>query len=283
MADHFGRAWSFEIGPLLIESTDGSGNSNRVVFEVERDDTPVPNRAKIEVYNLSRAEMNQILTAKSVPVRMQAGYTDNYQQIFLGGMRRGYRKKDGTELVLCLSAGEGSEEIQTAKISRTFPSGTEYTNIVKALSDALKLAGISKAASDLSKISGATGGPLTLAGEAGYEMTAFLRSFGCRWFVQNGQLVILPLGGLSKSTGIKVETLLSDPELNVIKEKDAEGNKVRTTVISFTTILEPALYPGASCRLDDDDLGGDVVLKSTKIRGDTHGTTWTLEAEAVYP
>jgi hypothetical protein len=275
MTIHFGRAWIVEIGDVKIESTDGTGMSNRVVFDVERDDTSVPNRASLRVYGLAPQTLNRLQAAPdNLPCRIQAGYKDNYQQIFAGELRRGLTVKDGTDVVFNAAAGEGTEKIQTSKINKTFPKGVDVRQVVETLAEQLGVGTIHDASDG--SIVGSLSTALTVQGDTGYELTELLAAFLCSWHITGDTLVIQRQDKLLATPGILVETLIKSPEIVWVKNK---LTKVKEQLIKVVTILEPGIYPGVG--IEVSGFGG-ILVKSTKHRGDTHTNTWELEFEGKF-
>lgn len=260
-----------------MASTDGRGISNRCVFEVDRDATPTPNRASLQIYNLDPEERKKILdVGPRIPVRIQAGYVGDYQIIYQGEMLRAFVRQDGYDKVLSVQAGEGNDKIRTAQISRTFAKGTPVADAIQAIAKALDVGGI------VDKTFGRVNGKLSAAwtshGDAGYELTALLKGYDCNWYLDTGRL-ILNSGEAIQATGIKVQTLISDPELHLVKDKATKKN---VEVVRFTTILESGMFPGAGIELAGEELSGAVSLSAVKFRGDTHGSTWISECEGVF-
>lgn len=273
MTLHFGRAWVVEIGDVKVESVDGKGISNRVFFEVERDDSTVPNRAQLRIFNLAPNTLNQLTAAPdNLPCRIQAGYTDNYQQIFAGELRRGMVSDERPDTVFSAAAGEGTEKLQSSKVSKTWPKGIEYKQVVNHLAELLGVGTIQDATKGA--ITGALSSSLTLRGDTGFELTSLLRGFGCRWFITGDTLTIQKVDTVLATPGILVESFLRPPELVWVKDKQT-GQKEQ--MLKCTTILEPGVYPGVGIEVRDF---GNVLVKATKHRGDSHSNTWELEFEA---
>lgn len=277
----FGRAWDIEIGPLRVFSTDGLGQGHRCVFEIDRDDSPIPNRASLAVYNLNPSERKQILdVGKRVPVRIQAGYRDGYQIIYQGDLLRSYVKQEGNDIVFAAQSGEGNEKVRSAQISRVFPKGTKIKDVILAIAEALEFDAVVD--KTFAAVNGSLADSWTAHGDAAYELTALLKGFRCRWYVDAGRVVLLKTNESTTATGIKIQTLLTPAELHLVKDK---ATKKQIEVVRFTTILEPGLFPGAGIELDDGEgsgLSGGVALRGVKFKGDTHGTTWASECEGVF-
>jgi hypothetical protein len=269
---HFGRAWVVELGDVKIESTDGRGVSNRVVFEVERDDTTIPNRASIAIYNLAPDTLARLRSApENLPCRIQAGYTDNYQQIFAGELRRGLVSREGADFAFRAAAGEGTEKVQSSRISKTWPKNIEYKQIITELSELLGVGTIQDASKGA--ITGALSSSLTLKGDTGYELTELLRGFGCRWFITGDTLTIQLLDTILSEPGILIESFIREPELVWVKDKQTQQKQ---QFLKCTTILQPELYPGVGVEVGEF---GAVLVKASKHRGDTHSATWEVEFE----
>lgn len=274
----FGRAWDIELGPIRVSSTDGKGQSFRCEFDVERDDSPTPNRATVKIYNLSREERKRILdVGKKVPVRIQAGYSDDYQLIYQGDLLRAFVRPDGQDYVLAAQSGEGNEAIRSAHVSKVFPKGSSFKEAITKIAEALGFESVVD--KTLGAVNGSFADSWTSHGDAAFELTALLKGFGCRWYVDTGRVVMVKVNETGAATGIQIKTLLAPPELHLVKDKTT-GQQIE--VVRFSTVLEPRIFPGAIVELVDEFLGGVVLLRSVKFLGDTHGSNWFSECEGVF-
>lgn len=268
--EQFRRALILTVGTIEITAL-------RVVFEVEKDLTGKPNKARFDIYNLNETHRQQLETAKSVPVQCDAGYIDGMSVIFLGTLRAGASYRDGPNWVTQLSAGDGAEEIKSSRVNVSIAPGTTTDQVLRQVAEALGVkVGNLKDTFAMIKTDWKAGGNLfpngtVITGSAAREMTAVCRSLGLDWTIHNGELQIQErgktLGGeaifLSKKTG-----MINTPEL------DAKG------VLRIDCLMQPDVFPGRLLVVESDRVRGQFRIEKTTHKGDAFGGDWTISIEA---
>ena len=285
-------------GPLGLDGfrlqTSANPNMLRVTFDIERDETPWPNTAAIEVYNLNADHRNELGSKRAVPCQLQAGYADASYGIFSGMLRSAGSTKQGTDWVTVLEAGDGElnkkgEPIASGSIHKTWSRGTPIVAIVQDFAHEMDV-DLGNAAVVGASGSLTTGVALshafTVDGPILDEWVYFMRSIGVGWSIQDSALqlrlpdvpiptaeIISPLTGLIGE--IEIATLIIERENTITKRKE----QTEKTVYSGACLLRPALVPGSLFVLQARNQAVPCVLHRVRHHGDTHGTDWYSEFE----
>lgn len=268
--EQFRRVLILTVGTLEIVAL-------RVTFEVEKDLSGKPNKARFDVYGLNEPHRRQLESAAKVPVQCEAGYIDGTSVIFLGNLRAGASYRDAGSWVTQLSAGDGAEEVKTARANVSISPGATTDEVLRQVAERLgvKLGNL-KDTFALIKKDFRAGGNLfpngtVITGSAAREMTAICRSLGLDWTIHNGELQIQERGKtlgseaifLSKKTG-----MIGSPEL------DAKG------VLRIDCLMQPDVFPGRLLVVEADRVKGQFRIEKTTHRGDNFGGDWTIAIEA---
>lgn len=296
----FQRAYRLNIGGVEIDARSGVGlRALRVGFSVQRDVKRHPNNCEIRVYNLTKAHQAELAKQPAVRVRLEAGYVGDLGTIFDGDLRTARTRKEGPDDVTSVSGGDGESKIRTARINKTFGSGTPVATVLNELAKALGVgAGNLRdfAGAQLANGSKTLTRPLTLHGPVFDELEHVTRSCGLRWSIQDSALQLreagLPVGDrqgplLRKDSGligqVEVETVIAGSEkakgvVKTNKTLQAQGFGKGTTKVSGTALLRPDLIPGVPFRVESDAFTGNLVCVATVHSGDTHSTDqWSVE------
>ena len=155
----------------------------------------------LEIHNLSEAHRREILAAprRSTFVEVQAGYVDGLALLFRGDKRKGVPEREGTDWIVRITAGDGEHALRSARVARSFASGSTLQQVVQHIADAMGVG----AGNAVTALRGATLGALDatfaegtiLHGLAAAELTRLTSSAGLTWSIQDGVLQVLPRGG----------------------------------------------------------------------------------------
>jgi hypothetical protein len=283
-------------------------------FQVQREKGLTPNNANVVIYNLAedtRATLEQLsggfgqgsalarkhtlssrtpkkrktpkagvaappADADGVVVRIEAGYGVNIGQIFFGVLRKVSSWRQGPDWVTQISGGDAEKSLTTAKISRTFKTGTPLTAVVKALVGALGVGqgGLNNTLAALDVTGFLTGGrtlqhSLTVHGDAATELDQFMRSLGFEWSVQDGAFYAGPAG--TPTFPGQGPLLTPDTGLVDVPQIDRNGKLVGKC------LLTPDLLPGRVFRVESTRVTGNFICEKTQHKGTSDGQDWFVE------
>lgn len=278
MGTLFRRAWRVTVGTLQIAAP------LRVAFEIERSVRSVPNKATVQLWNLTRDHQAQIEQAAAAQVRIEAGYEGDrgLELLFVGELWRARGagqairtdRQGSTDAVTHVEARDGGIAYQQARVERSFEAGVSVATVLRACADALGVgAGNLGDVVELAELD--AGGSVypegtVLSGQASRELTRILDSLGLRWSVQGGALQVLRRGAALRSQAVRLTPstgLVGAPEV---------GTRGAVKVVA---LLTPDLWPGRAVVLESARLTGRYLIRSTRYRGDSHGTDWYAECD----
>lgn len=270
----FDRAVELRIGqpadPLgVVMGLGRSWTDLRVEFSVTRTTGRKPNTASIKLYNPDQVSVG-IIQATGAMVQLLAGYKPLPSLIFTGNVaKRGITvEKNGTERIVVIEAGDGELSYTNARFDWHFNAGTDNNTILASLIAAMGL-GLGPGSPVLPPKVYNT--DVTFFGSAVRALTELCSDVGADYSIQDGNLEIL-LGGLPTS---ELAVLLS-PQTGLL------GSPARTDDgINLTSLLNPLIKPGKPVSVTSRDFIGFVKPKVVKHTGDTRGSAWQTEVEAV--
>ncbi len=275
----FRRAWRVQVGSLVV--ADSTAQALDVTFKIKRTlATGHAGTCELEVFNLTPEHRHELvsLPRRTSYVEVQAGYVEGMSTLFLGDLRKAVVKRDGTDYVTTVTAGDGEHSIRTARVSRSFAPGTPLHAAADALAEALGV-GVGNARDAFASAAFATGANVfaegaTLTGNAASELTRLCNAARLTWSVQDGNLQLLPLGGALERTAILLSEdtgMVGAPEI------------VNRRTITVTALLQPGLVPGQQVvvRSSVESARGTPALSAGAWRiteaeyaGDTNGGEW---------
>ena len=284
----FQRAYRLTVGSIEIDARTGVDlRSLRIAFAVERDIKRHPNNAEVAIWNLSPSNRLALSKLSEVPVRIEAGYVDDVGTIFQGDLRCARSMRDGTgspSFITRVSGGDGETKIRTARINRTFASGTPVGTVIRELGQAL---GVGEG--NLNQFGGAALAngsktltrSLTIRGSVFDELEAVTRSCGLQWSIQDSALQLREAGqpvGDRQGPLLRADTgLVGEVQVEAVATPEP-GFTRGSSKVTGVCLLRPDLIPGVPFRVESLAFTGNLVCVATVHRGDTHSTDqWIVE------
>ncbi len=277
----YNRKWE-----LVIASSGGGPGLKiteaRVAFDVEKTSTSEPNKATIQVYNLSQ-HSRDLIDEQDVAVVLKAGYEDLLQTVFVGVIKRGEHRKEPPDVITELECKDGGVDLETAEFRRSYKAGTSRRRVVQDIIDAMP--NTDTGLLTASGISGSIPGKLALSGGCRHMLNRLARSWDFEWSVQDGAVQILDETGTTLPAGLAI-VLSSSTGLIGSPSKVARSKKGARTNLSgagakFKSLLLPTIKPGVYVDLRGDTIKGFYKAETVAHRGDTHSSEWITETEGV--
>lgn len=297
MSRLYQRAYKLQVDNVVIEGG-GAGDQRiglSISFNVEKSGKSEPNKAKIEIRNLSRDTEADLLKrfkeqrAQRTPVvcELSAGYGDDIGIIFRGDIRSLTPRVDGTERVMGVIASDGAHAYKTARVSRSFAAGTTVETAIRACVDALGVGqgnlGDVISRMKLSGLGSTLPEGIALRGSAEKALRGLVKSSGFEVSIQHGSLQFQERGkpldreilSLSSDSG-----LVGSPEPQVdatVLGKDGKPKPAKSGGLKVRTLLLHQLYPGSRVQLDDENHKGQVFATEVSFIGDIASNDWNAE------
>lgn len=248
----------------------------RVSFTVKRTLKPDANSASVEVFNLS-ATSRAGIKRKGVRVILEAGYADvGLETVITGDCRLASHEQSGTEWVTRFELLDGGRVLRYGRASTSYAPGTPVSKAVGDLAGKLGISG-GQLAKQLPSLSAKTLNGIVTHGSVPETLDKLLKPQGYSWSIQDGRLQVLkgsdhteliPL--ISTDSGLIGSPKLLTPDKN-------EGR----SLLSFTSLLNARIRPGCLVAVQSKQFSGQFRVETVTHKGDTHGTDWTSEVEAI--
>ena len=294
----FNRAWSFEIGLPGKEGKTYSSSINavipysqqpnqtspltvigqpptalRIVFDIDKSSCSSSNKAKFEVYNLNA--QSRINYRAGYQIRFKAGYVGMLSTVYIGDIPRSAggctTRRRGADIITTFECGSAEKELVLAHYDNSYPPGTPISLIFEDLANQL----------------GVTLGPIlgipnktynngfACNGTVQKTLNTLCRGNGLQWNIQDDTLQIMPKGAHTGDSAIVLSNK-SIPGLTGLIDIPSEGDQFTT----FNSLLNPSLMPGRIVQIYSESINGSFyVVRRAHLKGDTHGTDWTVSCE----
>lgn len=259
---------------LLVGDENGEGldlSGFRVIFDVEKTANQDPNKAKIDIYNLSQTTVSKIESGELKRIVLQAGYETHSAVIFDGNIISTSQTRTGADTILSIEAGDGQNGYAYSLVNETVGAGYSNSEIATKSFNSMKERGVKdaqiKAADNETKY---PRGRVMFGAARTYARQASNNS-GAQWSVQDGHLVFCKTNEtrddreafvLNKSSGMEGAP-----------KTDKDGLTVSCRLNALLRIYDPI-------RVEAEFVKGDYKILSLKHSGDTHGNEWTTEIKA---
>lgn len=273
-----GRYWELIVGTTRIAMSDTPGDRSLTIkFDISKSLDREPNKASIQICNLSPAHRQGLEQADSPVVQLVAGYKDagGHGLLFAGDARSVITSREETDFWTTIESEDGGVSYRTATITRSFDAGVSLGTIIAACTAALGV-GEGNSVTYALRAELEAGGAvfpdgIALEGPAWRALDAICRSANLRWSIQNG---VLQLRGRRRAA-VATAVLLS-PQTGLIgsptrSARDARTGRVNVEAVS---LLQPALYPGRIVQVDSSTVTGNWLCHSVQYTGDSTGNDW---------
>ena len=230
----------------------------RVAATVTMSDDSEPNKATIQVYNVSE-ETIALVQGDDPVVRLHVGY-DVPLLIFQGNPTDGgvKVKREKPARILEIEAQDGGTVYQTAYSSTSYATETTAEQVFTQLAETMGVPlGSVSIAADVKFPTG-----IVLNGPVRNQLDRIARMSSARWFIRDGALYVVPIG---ESTG-EQSTVFSSTTGNLIGEPQATDDG-----IEIRGLLCATMRPGMAFRVESERYNGDYLATDVEFKVDTHG------------
>ena len=255
----FGRRWKLDITndqeTLSIEQL-------RVAFEIDKTINEKPNPAKIQVWNLNRDHINQLLSQDYKKVALSVGYGE-LRQIYVGDITKTRIQREGLDFVLTLECSDGHQAYTQSRAKTTLKAGATDKQIVEELQKTMPK--VQTGAIDIPNQRKLPRGRV-LNGNSRDILTKIARNNNADWSIQDGALIFLP-----KDKVLNDDAVLISQDTGMINapEQTDEG-------LELTCLLNPALQIGGLVKVESiiDYCNGEYKIIKLAHSGDGIGGDW---------
>ena len=255
----FGRCWKLDISndqeTLSVEQL-------RVAFEIDKTINEKPNPAKIQVWNLNRDHINQLLSQDYKKVALSVGYGE-LRQIYAGDITKIRIQREGLDFVLTLECSDGHQAYTQSRAKTTLKAGATDKQIVEELQKTMLK--VQAGAIDIPNQRKLPRGRV-LSGNSRDILTKVARNNGADWSIQDGSLVFLPKDQVLNDVAVLIS---QDTGMINAPEQTDEG-------LELTCLLNPALQIGGLVKVESiiEYFNGEYKIVKLAHSGDGIGGDW---------
>lgn len=241
-------------------------------FDVEKTSEKTPNRVRIQITNLNETSRST-LEQKNVIVRLEAGYQNQLDELFIGNISRGSSERGGHDWVTSIEAGDGEKAFGAAQVNTTLGPGANTKQVLETLATALgKGIGSIKGVLDTDIFQNG----ITLTGDVSQRIDEITDKMGLEWSIQDDKLQVLPPDVPSEEIGI-----ILTPETGLIgspvrREEAKKGGKF----LEFNALLRAQIKPGISLRIQSREVDGFFKIRKAQYSGDNRKGPFNVKCEA---
>lgn len=238
-----------------------------IQFDANKSDYGSVNKLNIKIYNLVESKRLKLVKdaeeVKYIPVKLEVGYQDTLEAVFIGNVQRGSNDRAGADFISSLECYSGMFDVANSTTNKTVRSKQ------KAL-DAL-LGDMPNTRKGKINITDQLTRPKVLVGGS-YKLLRELADEAQHVYIDNEQLNIVdddqvvssfvPI--VSATTG-----LINTPER-------------LSQQVTFTTLMNPALRVRGLCELvsaNAPHLNGLYKIRTINYKGDWQGQDWLMTCE----
>ncbi len=255
----FGRQFRLEIG----SGSEGIAiDALRVAFDITKSSDSKPNPGKIDIWNLSRQNMNRIVSGEFNRVKLWVGY-ETLRVIYAGDIIKKPVVRDDLDFITSLECGDGHTDYQHSLMLTTLRAGSTEKDAYDAAAKAMK--NTKPGAFDLPNTRTLPRARV-LAGNARDVLSRVALNNNADWSVQDGELIMVP-----------ADKVLSDEAVLLSQETGMVGSpEVTDDGLELSCLCNPALKIGGLVRVQSilEYFNGDYKIVHLQHQGDAIGGDW---------
>jgi len=270
----------------------------RMSFKIEKTSEASPNKAQIDLYNISPNTI-ELLHTKGVAIGLEVGYgiiggaKPVAKLVFSGDVFKCVTLKKGADYVTTIENGDGLNAFQNSNVNASFAPGTPVKSVIEQVVGNFGGLGVGEVNLGDAASSQFVNG-FTASGSARDTMDQLAGKTGTEWSVQNGLVQVLPVNSFTSFPPVLLQSvaderggepintgLIGSPTLSGFshsKEKKFHG-------VEFKALLNPELAPGRRVHIKskNDKVFGTFVVRKVTHNGDTRTGPWFSECEGAAP
>lgn len=300
----YGRRLRLQVGSIVFDDAEafdgvplGDARALRVSFKVRK---AVPKKAtaspsasspdmELKVYNLAertRRNLDELVSTKARGVAIDAGYGEDVGTVFRGEVTRAYSVREGTEWATTIIAKAGRTLGQTVLNETVPPGATKVDRVLRMLEAAQRdNPGVSFTRAldrfkqrDMAGALDELGRGVTLSGRAFDQYRVLAQDLGLETWVEDEEVVALMADEVrgDRRVVLTPRTGLVGAPTPVFDEKNP-----KKVIIRAVSRLQWRLGLGGVVEVSSQSRAGFFRVRALVHTGDTHGSEWTTEVEAV--
>lgn len=260
MTDAFDRYVQLTVGPSELVGRSwrtwqfGALGPTRIKFDVRLTSNRRPNKALVELFNLSRSSLDFISLPGQFAV-LKAGYREATAVLLSGDIRSVDGSRNGRTHVTTIKIGDGEINFLVSRFDQSYAGRVSNLEVITDIVTAFGL-GLSFLDPELPPRVYEPG--LVFFGSARDALDKVVGDVGAEWSIQDGAIQVF--SGNAKSNGVRVVVLELGGTL-----VSAESKKGGAEIVSK---LDGSIWPGRGLRMVGKNVSGDFVARTVEHVGD---------------
>lgn len=266
----------FQIG----QTSDSNPHALHISFSVEKSTSETANTAKVQVWNLSPANLS-ILDTKDCVIELQAGYANHIALILAGNVVTVSTEMDGADRMTEIEVVDGRVALRDTYISISLSGRVDSKEVFDQIAGAM---GVSVVYSNGCKFKVLPHG-FSFVGPAKTALKKLCKTCGLSWSIQNSVLQIRKPNEPITTRGYLLSTdtgLLEVPKrITISSEGDDSGSGKSNSQIGYEVkyFLNGAIGVNDYVKLESDKVRGYFRVYKLTIDGDNLEGDWICTAQ----
>lgn len=263
----------FQIGNIRSATEDVL----HISFSVEKSDSETPNTAKIQIWNLSDANL-KVLDEKDVIVELKAGYGDNMALAMVGSVTYVTTTRDGADRMTELEVADGRVELRETNISVSMNDQVDTREVYTYVANQMGLSVLF--AKDLSFVKLPNG--FSFVGKGKNALQRIAEANGHDWTIQNGVIQITIPGRPVTTQGYLLDIehgLVSIPKRITISQSSENSDSMTGWEIEY--FLNAAIGINDVVQLNSSTANGYYRIHKVTFNGDNMEGDWVCTAQVL--
>lgn len=234
-----------------------------------------PSKASLDLFNLNDDSRN-LLAQRDVFVRLDAGYEDYTQVLFLMSVFKVKTVRQGADRISTVELLDGSVSLDRAHVEFNLAPGGTNQQAFKKAREVLRSAGVAEGLIEELTLEQYPNGWI-YSGTISRLLDRLTRDIGFTWSVQDGQLSVT-----KKASKSKASIFLLTPQTGLIGSPSRDAMNGQGNYYTFKSMLNPRIKPNDVFQVQSEDVkNGFFRVWKVSHEGDTHEGDYltTIEAE----
>ncbi len=261
----------FEIGNVHNSIEDAL----HISFSIEKCDVESPNTAKVQVWNLSKANL-KVLDRKNCILELKAGYDGNNALVLVGSITSVTTTPDNADQLTEIEVMDGQVALRDTKISLSINGKVSCKDLYKKIAKKMGLP--IKFASDLTFKKMPNG--FSFSGKAKKALKKVAKYCKHSWSIQNEVIQIKRPGRSMRSTGFLLSSdtgLISIPKkITIAASSDSDDTKTGWEV---QYLLNGAIGVNDVIKMKSGVANGYFLVHKVTMDGDNLEGDWVCTAQ----
>lgn len=281
--ENFYRTYTLKCGPkggtgfYVGNIHSATQDALHICFSVEKSDSDTPNTAKIQIWNLSDANL-KVLDEKDVVVELKAGYGDNMPLILAGDVTYVTTVPDGADRMTEIEVADGRVALRDTNITVSFNDQVDTEEVYNYIAGQMGLP--ITFAKDLTFVKLPNG--FSFVGKAKNALQRVAAANGHEWTIQNGVIQITLPGRPITTQGFVLSSdtgLVSIPKRITINQSSNNSDSLVGWEIEY--LLNGAIGVNDVVQLKSKTADGYYRIHKVVFDGDNMEGDWVCNAQAL--